>query len=103
MSEGARELMWIRSLLLELEVCVGTSVVYEDNQACIKLASSVGNYNRTKHIDLKYHHVNDLISKKLIKLDYVETNKNLSDMLTKALCERKIEYTMSELGFVIKM
>jgi hypothetical protein len=39
----------------------------------------------TKNIDVKYHMVRDWIAKKIFELFYIESNKNLADIFTKAL------------------
>lgn len=40
---------------------------------------------KSKHIDIRYHHIRDLISKKLIVLKYVKSKSNLADGFTKFL------------------
>lgn len=50
-----------------------------------KDTASNGNYNRTKHVNLKYHYVKDLVSERLVNLLYVNTNDNLADMFTKVI------------------
>jgi hypothetical protein len=59
---------------------------YLDNigAGCIAQNNYVNN-SRTKHIDVKYFMVRDWISKKFFELFYIESNKNLADIFTKAL------------------
>jgi len=40
---------------------------------------------RSKHIDIKYHHIRDLVNKKIIKLEYIKSKDNLADCFTKYL------------------
>jgi hypothetical protein len=47
--------------------------------------------DRTKHIDIKYHFVKDLAEKDIIELEYVPTDINIADMLTKPLGRSKIQ------------
>mmetsp|Transcript_20491 Transcript_20491/g.29245 ORF Transcript_20491/g.29245 Transcript_20491/m.29245 type:complete len:426 (+) Transcript_20491:2855-4132(+) len=61
------------------------SLVYEDNAACIVLAESDHNKPRTKHISLKWHHFRDQIQKGEIKIQKIESQRNLADILTKPL------------------
>ena len=42
------------------------------------------NHNRTKHIDIKHHFVREHIHKQNVKIEYIETSKQLADILTKA-------------------
>jgi len=39
--------------------------------------------SKLKHIDIKYHFNRDNIDKRRIKLEYVNTNKMMADILTK--------------------
>lgn len=99
LSECAREVMWIKNVLTDMELNVGSSVIYVDNQAALKLAASSGNYNRIKHIDLKYHFIKDLVSGNFINLCYVNTNDNLADMFTKVIPKCKLDSAMKNLCF----
>ena len=99
LSETAREMMWIRNILRELDITVGSSILYCDNQASLKIAEGQGNYNRTRHVSLKFHHVRDLVHKNLIDLVYVSSDHNLADFLTKSLTLDKIKVAMANLGF----
>ena len=58
---ASQEVVCLRQLLDELgEPTICATVLYKDNQGCIKLASSEIINTRTKHVDIKYHHVRDL-------------------------------------------
>jgi hypothetical protein len=56
-----------------------------DNIGAGCIAQNYVNNSRTKHIDVKYHMVRDWIAKKIFELFYIESNKNLADIFTKAL------------------
>ena len=40
---------------------------------------------KLKHIEIKYYFNKDLIEKNIIKLEYINTNEMLADILTKML------------------
>lgn len=75
--------------------------VFEDNQSCIKMASTLET-KRTKHIDVRHHFIKDLVNKKEINLNYIPSNEQIADICTKALCRIKFEYFRSKLN-VIKL
>ena len=56
-----------------------------DNVGAGCIAQNYVNNSRTKHIVVKYHMVRDWISKKIFELFYIENNKNLDKIFTKAL------------------
>lgn len=56
----------------------------EDNQSCVHISNTLET-KRTKHIDVKFHFVKDLVSKGKFLLKYVPTEHQTADVLTKAL------------------
>ena len=84
--ECVKEVKWIHQLLTEMNMKVHTPIIiYEDNQATIKISENDTHHDRTKHIDIKYHFIRDEIKNKLIKLEWVTTDKQVADILTKTL------------------
>jgi hypothetical protein len=86
---SAQELVYLKGLLDEF----GEKIVpelYIDNQGALNLTKSYENCKRSKHIDIKFHYIKDLVHKEIIIVKYVPTDKNLADMLTKALSTDKI-------------
>ena len=71
--------------------------VYNDNQAAIKVASNNGSVKRTKHIETKFFHVQDLVEKNMLKLIYRETSEMEADPLTKATGAKKLELMRQKL------
>jgi len=62
------------------------SKVFEDNNACIVLATTETQFKpRTKHISLKFHHFQDQVCSGLLEIIKVGTNENLADIFTKPL------------------
>ena len=59
--------------------------VYIDNQSAMKISTNDIYHNRTKHIDIKYNYIKEEIKNKNIQLKWVETRKQLADILTKAV------------------
>jgi hypothetical protein len=71
---------------------IPTSTVYEDNNACIILATTETHFKpRTKHISLKYHHFHDQIKNGSLSIVKVDTHKNWADIFTKPLGKLKFE------------
>jgi hypothetical protein len=59
--------------------------LYEDNQACIKIALQDASLHKTKHIDNKAHYIRDLIRKGYVDIIYIHTSLQVADIFTKAL------------------
>jgi hypothetical protein len=59
--------------------------VYTDNSAIIDIAGEWRLSDRTRHIDIRYHHIRNAIHNGDVQLLKVDTKANTSDMLTKSL------------------
>lgn len=96
LSETAREVKWLISLLTDFNIAFNDAVEIQcDSQSCIKMIENEKFSNRTKHIDVRCHHIKELISNRDIKLSYCPTSENVADMLTKPLAGTKISYLRS--------
>ena len=60
-------------------------MIYEDNQSAICLAKSNRSHPKSKHIDIKFNYVRDVLSKDMIQISYCPTNDNVADLFTKGL------------------
>ncbi|KFD64371.1 hypothetical protein M514_23395 [Trichuris suis] len=75
-SNACRGLLWLRLLLNDLGILIsGPVLVFEDNQACIKMVDSDRLGARTKHIDVCHHHLRDLRAQNIIMLYYCPSLK----------------------------
>ena len=58
-----------------------TCKVFEDNKSCIAVVESKKSPTRTKHIAIKYHHLRGLVNNNIIKINYIDTKKQLVNIL----------------------
>jgi hypothetical protein len=87
---GAKTGVWIHRLLYELNYRhytseTGTIRILGDNQGSLSLANNLENHQRTKHIDIQYHYVRELVETGAITIEYCPTKLMLADILTKPL------------------
>ena len=89
--------VWIHKLLTGLfDIEMDATDIYCDNQSCIKLTKSSMFHDKSKHIEIKYHYIQDMVQRRSIKLQYVPTEEQLSDVLTKPLSCVKFDYFRDE-------
>eukprot|EP00253_Pinus_taeda_P034615 PITA_34615 len=74
------------------------TVIYCDNQSCIKLSENPVFHDRSKHIDIRYHHLRDCVLKRIMLLLYVLTEVQDANILTKALSKCKFEFHRDKIG-----
>lgn len=98
---GARQAVWLRKLLAELfGKSLNPTVMYCDNQSCIKLSINPVFHNRLKHIKIPYHYIRDMVDRKVIKLIYINTNEQTADIFTKPLSKPKEEHFRGKHGMI---
>jgi len=56
-----------------------------DNQPAIALVKNPVLHDRSKHIDIKFHFLQDYVDGGQIVIEFVETDRQLADILTKSL------------------
>lgn len=59
------------------------SIILEDNASAIKLANSPLIPTKSRHIALKFHHIRDLINRKIVTFHHCITQKMVTDSMTK--------------------
>ena len=73
--------------------------IYCDNRSCVKLSKNPMFHDKSKHIEIKYHYIRDMVHRGAVKLQYVASmNEQIADVLTKPLARVKFEYFREKLG-----
>lgn len=93
MSSAVCDILWTQQMAKELvrNFEAGTDVLC-DNESAEKLALSDGFRPRTKHIDIRFHHIRQKIDEKVINIMHVPSEYNVADALTKAVTKDKHVY-----------
>jgi hypothetical protein len=95
----AKQVLWQRSLFTELNFEISTtSTIFTDNQAAISISHHPEFHSRTKHIDIAYHFLRDLIANGTLDTIYVNTLENLADLFTKGLPRQRHEDLTYRIG-----
>jgi hypothetical protein len=69
-----------------------------DIQSAIFLAKNPAYHSNTKHIDVKYHFVRDMVEEKKVLLEKVDTLKNVVDLLTKSMSTEAFSWCRVTMG-----
>eukprot|EP00953_Heterococcus_sp_UTEX-ZZ885_P039071 20043-Heterococcus_DN1.PRE.3 len=71
---ASQEVVYMRRLLAGIGMPqTEPTIIFEDNQGCIGLANNPILHARTKHIDIRYHFINEQIAAGAIVLKYIST------------------------------
>ncbi|WVZ05061.1 hypothetical protein V8G54_018407 [Vigna mungo] len=93
------ELVWIKQLLQELKFCENEKMkLYCDNQATLHIASNLVFHERTKHKETNCHFVREKLLSKDLVTEFISSNEQLANILTKSLREPRIQFICSTLG-----
>ena len=86
-TDAFKEVVWLQGLLQEIHLLQSKVVVHSDNQSAIHLSKNLVYHEHTKHVDVRYHYVRDLVANGTVIILKVPTKTNPADMGTKVLCE----------------
>ena len=59
-------------------------------------------HDKSKHIEVRYHYIQNIAQKGAIELKYVPTEEQVAYVLTKPMASVKFEYFRDKLGVVQK-
>ena len=77
--------------------------MYCDNQSVIHLVKNSTYHLKSKHINVRYHWIRDVLDQKQLQLEKIHTTKNVSDMMTKSLPKEKLESCKQRAGLVVPL
>ena len=87
------ESIWLRMLLTDLfNLEMESTVILCDNPSCIKIIENPVFHDKSKHIEIQYYYISDMVQRGAIKLQYVGTNEQVADVLTKPLSLVKFDH-----------
>ncbi|PHT39952.1 hypothetical protein CQW23_18806 [Capsicum baccatum] len=89
-----KEAIWLKCLFGELSKDLQITTVFCDSQSDIFLTKDQMFHERTKHIDVRYHFVREIIAHGDIVVSKISTYDNPADMMTKTLPTSKLEHCL---------
>ncbi|XP_047158697.1 uncharacterized mitochondrial protein AtMg00810-like [Vigna umbellata] len=93
--------VWLNEVSKELKVQTDRPVELKmDNTSAISLAKNPVSHGRrrSKHIEVKYHFLRDMVNKGRFELTHCRTDLQLANMFTKALKLERFEFLKKEIG-----
>jgi hypothetical protein len=91
-ANATSEIMWIQTLLKELGISAPRMAkLWCDNMGAKYLSANPMFHARTKHIEVDFHFVREIVLNNLLQIDFVPTGDQVADGFTKALAVRQLE------------
>ena len=100
-STAACQAVWLGRLIGDLfatDPMVPTLLV--DNKSAIQPSKNPVFHDRSKHIETRYHFIRENVESGKIVVDYVNTDDQLADILTKPLGRTKFQTLRKKIGIV---
>ena len=73
------EVIWLHKVLVSLfDSQLKTTVIYCDNQSCMKLMENPVLHDRSKHIEIRYHFIRDRVQMGEVMLQYFSTDEQVA-------------------------
>jgi hypothetical protein len=101
LSVPVREVVWLRKLLTDLfNHEMDPTIIHCDKQSCVKLFENPMFHDRSKHIEIKYHYIIDMVQRNIVHVQYLPTHEKIADIFTKPLAKTKFNCFRESLGLV---
>ncbi len=100
LSDASKETLWAKNFMNEIGETQenGGTLIHQDTSGSIAWAKGNGQWKRTKHIDVRYHEVQQLISFGAVGIQYTQTNSMKADLMTKPLFNSKLHTGMTQIS-----
>ena len=86
MALGICELMWIKTLLKELQVEIQEPMkLFCDNKVAFSIVHNLVQRDKTKHFKIDKHFIKEKIKVGIVCTPYIPTKLQLADMFTKVM------------------
>jgi hypothetical protein len=96
LSVAVCDAVWLMTDLFNHEM---DPIITCDNLSYVKLSENPVFHDRSKHIEIKYHYIRDMLQRKEVHVQYLPTPKQTADIFTKRLANTKFEYFCEKLAW----
>ncbi|KAH9734858.1 Integrase catalytic domain-containing protein [Citrus sinensis] len=102
-SEAAKEAVWLRKLLQDLEVVPAVTTplkLFCDNSGAVAQSKEPRNHKKQKHIERKYHLIRDIVQRCDMEVTQIVSQQNLADIFTKAILGKPFNLHLESMGML---
>ena len=101
-SEAAKEAIWLQRLSVDFsaksQIDHPTLTLYCDSHSAICLIRKPVYHAKTKHNEVRYHHIQELIINKKLEVRKVDTEVNIANSMTKPLPDHRFGALRRRMG-----
>ncbi|MBW0531863.1 hypothetical protein O181_071578 [Austropuccinia psidii MF-1] len=85
MNKCSKEMQWLSNLISTLKIKLRVPVLKNNNTGAITISKEAQLNPNSKHIEVRFQYLRDLVKKNLLIVQHSPTNDMVADVLTKAL------------------
>ena len=95
------QLLRMKQILKDYGIEQGTMCIHCDNFSAINISKNPILHSCTKYIEIYHHFVRDLVEEKVVSLEFMLTEHQLTNIFTKPLDSLSFEYLRKSLGICL--
>ena len=95
---GTCQGVWLGRILSNISQLQVKPKLNVDNKSAIALAKNSVYHDRSKHIDTRFHFIRQCVQTEAIELEYVNTDEQLTNILTKPLARQRFLELREKIG-----
>ena len=88
----------MKKLLYNYEILQDTMCVFCDNISAINLSKNPIQHSKSKHIEIRYHFIQDLVEDKVVCLEFIHMDNQKADIFIKPLDSPRFESFCKTIG-----
>jgi hypothetical protein len=96
-THGRKEAVWLQRLCSGIEFEQRFMKVSCDNQSAMFLEKNHAYHSKTKHIDVQYHFVRDMVESNKVILEKVDMLENIEESLIKSVSAVNFDWCREEM------
>ena len=92
------QLLWMKKLLHDYGIPQDTMCVFCNNTSAINISKNPVQHSKSKHIEIRYHFIQDLVEERVRGLEFIHTDNEKVDIFTKPLDSPQFESLRKTIG-----
>ena len=88
--EAAKEIKFVYQLLQSIGIDIELPITVKvDNVGAIFMSENTSTSRQTKHVDVRYRYVNEMMMDGFLKIKFVQTEEHVADIFTKKISSKR--------------
>nr|GEW60190.1 hypothetical protein [Tanacetum cinerariifolium] len=99
-SNCCRQVLWIQNQMMDYGYNFMNTKIFIDNESTICIVKNLMFHSKTKHIEIQHHFIRDSNENKLLQMIKIQTDQNVTYLLTKEFDVGRFQYLVASIGMI---